>query len=299
MVSRKFLVSVCLILLFTTACQQQPIVHDLSERDANEILVLLARNNIPSEKVKEVRNQEIYWQVRVGKGDMVTAQNILVANQLPRVRQGGLEGICKNAGMIVTKETEKCRMLLGFKGEIINSLESIPGVSFADVVLNIPDKEEFPDPNLPQPRPTAAVTVRYLKDANDNQTQLTENKVQEFVANSISGMDPRDVSVIISYVSQSNPRQTLNPEQDNPQEVNGTQPPEDGGEVSALVRVGGIEMSEGSASKFKAVAVLFLLLLLALAGAFIFTLLKMSQMRKQMPVTAEPATAADKKLLST
>ena len=160
MVSRKFLVSVCLILLFTTACQQQPIVHDLSERDANEILVLLARNNIPSEKVKEVRNQEIYWQVRVGKGDMVTAQNILVANQLPRVRQGGLEGICKNAGMIVTKETEKCRMLLGFKGEIINSLESIPGVSFADVVLNIPDKQEFPDPNLPQPRPTAAVTDR-------------------------------------------------------------------------------------------------------------------------------------------
>lgn len=283
------------VVFFFVACQQMAIVHDLSERDANEIIVLLDRNDIKADKIKEVRNQEVFWSVSVASKDTIEAQNVLVANQLPRVRQGGLEGICKNTSMIVTKDTEKCRMLLGLKGEIINSLQSIPGVSFADVVLNIPDKEEFPDPDVPQPRPTAAVTVRINKDLKE-QTPLTEQKVQEFVANSISGMDTRDVAVIISYITQGNPRVTPNANQTE----DGQTSPEvtsEGSEAQGFISVGGLRMAEKSAGKFKVMAALFLVVLLVLAGAFIFTLLKMSQLRKQAPASAETEQAGDKKLL--
>lgn len=291
---RKAFVLFSLVVLIA-ACQKASIVHDLSERDASEIIVLLNTNGIKAEKIKEVRNQEIFWSVSVAQGDTMTAQSILVANQLPRVRQGGLEGICKNTSMIVTKDTEKCRMLLGLKGEIINSLQSIPGVSFADVVLNIPDKEEFPDPNVPQPRPTAAVTVRINKDFKE-QTPLTEQKVQEFVANSISGMDARDVAVIISYVTQGAPK-TEQTSDKSPENQTGQTVTIDGTESQNMVSVGGLKMAKKSATKFKVVSALFLIILLVLAGAFIFTLLKMSQMRKQVPVSAEPAQTADKKLL--
>lgn len=284
----KVLIVFFVVVISLTACEKMAIVHDLSERDASEIIVLLNVNGVKAEKIKEVRNQEVFWSVSVSPSDEITAQNILVANQLPRVRQGGLEGSCKNTSMIVTKDTEKCRMLLAMKGEIINSLQSIPGVSFADVVLNIPDKEEFPDPNVPQPRPSASVTLRLNKDVKD-QTPLSEGKVQEFVANSISGMDARDVAVIISYVNQGIPKIQL----DVPPQTDSTNcvPATDGTEPTQLVSVGGIKMAEKSAIKFKIVSVLFMMLLLLLAGAFIFTLLKMSKLRKQAPVTAEPAPA--------
>lgn len=272
------------------ACEQSGIVHDLTERDANEILVLLAKNSITATKQKVEKNQEVTWIITVSPGDQELARSILVANNLPKVRHGGLEGICKEAGLILTPKTEKCRELLAQKGEIINSLESIPGVVSADVVLNLPDKEDFPDENTVQLRPTASVTIQYLSDANVK-TKLTEGKVQEFVANGVSGLDARDVTVIISYFEQ-------NIDQNNLNQLEGTESPDSTvsaqvEEESEMVSVGGLVMDEGSAKKFKALSVLFLVLLLLLAAAFIYALFRMSRLRKQGSVEAEPE-AGDK-----
>jgi len=294
---KKKILLLILFSLFQFSCKELPIVHDLTERDANEIVVLLARNNIPATKIKEVKNQEVVWSITVSESDDMQARSILVSNNLPRIRHGGLEGICKDAGLILTPKTEKCREILAYKGEIINSLESIPGVVSADAVLNVPDKEEFPDENMPVPRPTASITIQYLKDANI-QTRLTEGKVQEFVANTISGLDARDVTVIISFLEQKMYK-TAEGDMNN---IEGAKTPEtitkiDTGEKSELdeadetpmVSIGGIVMDEASAKKFKLIAGVFLGMLLLLAGAFIFALLRMSKMRKQSSV---PAIAA-------
>lgn len=305
--SKSFLVLCCLVIL--VSCQEVAIVHDLDERDSNEIIVLLARNNIAATKVKEERNQEIFWNIHVDPDNEMRARSILVANNLPKVRQGGLQGICENTSMIVTEETEKCRKLLAFKGEIINSLESIPGVVSADVVLNIPDKEEFPDEDTAVARPTAAVTIKYLTDANVK-TSLNEGKVQEFVANSITGMDARDVSVIISYLEQKIESTIIPTEQqadsksvenDVIKTVPETDQVTDDESDEDLVSVAGIMMDERSAQKFKIVAGIFLVMLLLLSFAFIFALFRMARLRKQGSVKAELQTTevedADKKLL--
>lgn len=307
---KRFLqtMSLVLLLLMSVACEETAIVHDLNERDANEVIVLLARNNIKATKQKEERNQEIFWKIAVSADDNTRARSILVANNLPRIRQGGLKGICEDTSMIVTEETEKCRKLLAYKGEIINSLESVPGVVSADVVLNIPDKVEFPDENTPIARPTAAVTVKYLTDANVK-TKLTEGKIQDFVANSISGLDARDVAVIISYLEQKidEPTQKDNNKDSEPV-VLGQQENSDGTPTASLdenddplVSVAGIMMDERSAKKFKIIAALFLVLLLFLSAAFIFALFRMSKLRKQSSVEAEveddSQEMADKKLL--
>lgn len=289
-----------LCLVLTVACQDQaPIVHDLNERDANEILVILSRNNIKAYKQKEERNQEIYWKISVEPDNEVVARSILVSNNLPRIRRGGLEGICKEAGMVTTELTEKCRMLLWVKDEIINSLESIPGVVSADVVLNIPEKDEFPDEDAPIDRPTASVTIRYLVDAKVK-TKITEDKFKEFVANSVTGLDTRDVTVIISYLEQNTGLSSADLVASNGTvsevtSVETTADPsndlndEPGAADSNLVQVGGMVMDESSATKFKVIAGLLLFILLALAGAFIFTLIRMSRLKKQTPLEPEEA----------
>jgi len=298
------------IIIFTAimsglvACNDIAIVHDLNERDANEILVLLSKNNIKATKQKEIRNQDVFWIISTPPSDELQARSILVSNNLPRIRQGGLEGICKDTGLILTPKTERCRELLAFKGEIINSLESIPGVVSADVVLNIPEKEDFPDENQPQPRPTASVTLQYLADANVK-TRLTEGKIQEFVANSITDLDSRDVTVIISYFEQKiddSGMQSDNAADNTNKQTDETMTTDDATMPQDFVSIGGIRMDENSAKKFKTIAVLFLIVLLLLAVGFIYALLRMSRLRRQssVPAVVDPTTAqqeADKKLL--
>ena len=286
-----------LLLMTLVACQEMAIVHDLQERDANEILVILAKNGMTATKERFEKNQEVTWIVKVQPADEMNARNILVANRLPHVRHGGLSGICKDAGLIPTPKTEKCREILGYKGEIINLLENIAGVVSADVVLNIPDKDEFPDENSPAPQPTASVTVQYLPEADA--TQLTEGKIQQFVANAIPSLDARDVTVIMSVekyallspgvvqlpASAADATAAIPPAGSIPE---GSTPM-----TEDLATVGGLKMDAPSAQKFKIVAVVFLVLFLLLTVSFIVVLLRLARVKKQAVAAAAVSVAGE------
>lgn len=306
----RHLLHIFLFVILTTlvACKEVAVVHDLNERDANEIYVLLAQNDVKSSKEKFEKNQEVSWTINVAEADEIQARSILVANNLPRVRHGGLEGICKDAGLILTPKTEKCREILAYKGEIINSLESIPGVVSADIVLNIPDKEDFPDPNTPTPRPTASVTVQYNLADPQVTTKLTEGKVQEFVANSVSGLDARDVAVIVTYMQKPVDKTLVVPldGQTTPptQTTEGTEPTVASASTPTdLTQVVGLSMDADSAKKFKVITMVFLVLFLFMAVAFIFVLLRMAKLRKQASNSVQTlpveTSAADQKMLQT
>lgn len=315
---RVFLALFCVVLV---GCKDIDIVHELDERDANEILVVLSRHDIVAKKEKVEKNQEVKWTVTVKAADEMGARQILVANNLPKVKLGGLSGICKDAGLILTPKTEKCREILAYKGEITNSLESIPGVVSADVVLNIPDKEEFPDEDAPIPHPTASVTIQYLKDGQSG-SPLTEGKVQQFVANSVSNLDPRDVAVIITYLESGVPttedkkieqeaadealkQQTAlaNNSGQGSQNVDGIVVTGDASVSNAeLTLIGGLKMDAASAKKFKVVAIMFLILFIILTISFIFVLLRLARIKKRSSAMADesealPGTEADQKLL--
>ena len=155
--------------------------HGLSEEDANEILVVLQEEGIQAQKEKEVQFD-----------DLPLARSLLVAKNLPRQKELGLGGVYKEKGLIPTSDEQKARFLLALKGEIINSLEKLPEVIDADIVLNVPIKEEFNRGE--KKRPTASVVIKAMLPPN-TQSSLSEMKIQEFVANSVEELAPRDVTV--------------------------------------------------------------------------------------------------------
>ena len=279
MKSRFLKIILVLFVVTLTACEEVAVVHELGERDANEILVMLHKSQIKATKEAVEKNQEVTWTIKVKPEFEQDARAVLVANNLPRVRLGGLKGICQDAGLILTPKTEKCRELLAYKEEVINLLETIECVISADVVLNIPEKIEFADEDTPQPRPTSTVAVRYRKDCVSG-SQLTEGRIQEAVSNSISGLDPRDVSVLLSYVDTGLNLVSTAPGADGkvPEPVDCPEVAETSSED--MVALAGLEMTEESAKKFKMIAIGFLLLFLLLSAAFLFVLLRMSKVRK-------------------
>jgi type III secretion system YscJ/HrcJ family lipoprotein len=269
----------CLIVLLIACSGDVVLLQNLDQKNTNDILVMLAKSGITAKKKIVEKQQEVSFSILVDAADEQHARELLVSNHLPREKELGLSGICKDAGMIPTPKTEKCREMLATKGEIINSLQTIPSVVSADIVLNVPDKEDFPDPNLPQKRPTASVVLQIANDASPD--VVTEAKVQQFVANAVTGMDLRDVTVIISRVTNAIPSAAAVDDM-NPQSTSVA------GAVSAetmapenMVSIGGMMMDAASAQRFKIFAVCFLIFFVILSGILIGVLLKLAQMRQR------------------
>ena len=112
--SMKFQTTIFFFLVAASiGCSQQLILLSaLDQKDANEIMVLLHRNGIETKRTVVEKQQEMTWTLSVASRDENRARELLVANHLPREKQLGLKGICKEAGLIPTPKTEKCRELL-------------------------------------------------------------------------------------------------------------------------------------------------------------------------------------------
>ncbi len=253
------------LFFFLVGCGQESLYQDLTEQDANEILVVLYQNGIHASKVRTEKAQEVSYSVAMTKSQIPQARKILVDNNLPRQKELGFSGICKEKGLIPTPEEEKCRKLLALKGEIINSLQRIPGVIEADVVINIPEISEFSTETQASKRPTASAVLRVKQGGVGY--EVTEAKIQRFISNTIENLDPRDVSVVISYI----------------------QPPAEiikqgAKAVGKLVMVAGLGLHADSVGRFKIYAIVVLILLMGVSAALILNVIKLTKMRQELRI---------------
>lgn len=281
-VIRNFcLLFVCVFIL--AGCGAESLYQELSERDANEILVVLFQSGIDADKIRVEKPQEVNYSIEVPKDKIHQARSLLVENNLPRKKELGFSGICKEKGLIPTPEEEKCRRLLALKGEIINSLERVPGVIDADVVLNIPEVNEFSTEEDAKKKPTASAVLRVRKALAGE--EFSESRIQRFISNSVENLDPRDVSVILSYVVP-------------PQKLIAEGPKAGGGKVAApvgakLATIAGLTLAKPSVKRFKIYAVVMLLVLLCVSGALIVNVIKMTKMRQELKVSRAQGGAAE------
>lgn len=256
-----------------TACGQEVLQQALSEPEANEILVVLFQHGITATKVTTVGTEGTTYSITIPKDAIQSSRRILLENNLPRSKELGSEGICKEKGLIPTPEEEKCRKLLAKKGDIVNSLQRIPGVIDADIVLNVPEISPFNTETQAENRPTASAVLR-VKKSQDGY-EITEARIQQFISKSVEKLDPRDVSVIISYLP-------------TPQEVL-SQVPQTPGAAAAfdakLATIAGLVMKVESVKRFKIFAVVMLVLLLGVSAALILNVIKLTKMRQELKVS--------------
>jgi len=268
-------ISLCLLLLFlVTGCRKAAVYHDLSEEDANEIIVALYDVGINAEKEELKVQNEVSWNVLVGKKNLAEARKILIDRGLPRKRELGLGGVYKEKGLIPTPDEQKARFLLAIKGEIVNSLEKIPEVVDADVVINIPTPDEFADND--DKRTTASVVLKVRPEENIA-SQLTESKVQQYVANSIEDLNPRDVSVIISYVTA--PKTDIDKKLFLPKrDVEKDTPKIDAHDGVSLL---GIKVTKDSAKRLKVYLLIFFIIIILLAAVLIVFVVRTTRMKQE------------------
>jgi type III secretion protein J len=175
-------------------CAGEPLLHDLREREANEVLVALDEGGVAAEKGRE-EGAGGDWSVRVAAGDVARAHRLLAARELPRTRPPGLGEVFGKAGVVPSPVEEHARWLHALAGELSASIQAIDGVVEARVHLGLPAD----DPLRPGARPAgrAAVLVKCRPSACAPLRAL-EGGLRSLVAGAAVGLAPEAVAVVIA-----------------------------------------------------------------------------------------------------
>lgn len=276
-------VMVMLSLFLLTGCESsKTIVHELTEPEANNIIVFLAGRGIEATKVKAETGSaggqtEALWNVNVSSDKAAEAMAILSANGLPRKRGQTLLSIFAQGSALVPSELEeKIRYESGLGEQIAGVIRKIDGVLEADVQLSFPQADPL-NPNAPKQDVTASVYVKHTGVLDDPNTQLIP-KIRRLVASSIQGLKYDNVTVIPDRARFSDiPRQAFKTS-----------------EEKEYVSIWTIIIAKESASRFRVFFFSFLVLIVLLILGIVWMVWKfyplMAKMGTQILFNMNPLT---------
>ncbi len=279
--TRNFFIIIFLVLCLT-ACGRVVLYNDLTQEDANKVMVLLQQNGIQAELAKETRQNETFWSVKVDQEMLAKARELIVSGNVISPRSPGLQEVYQakgSSGWIRTPAEERARYLLAQKGEIINSLKKLPDVVDVDVVLNLPEQDELGRDE--KKHPTASIVIK-AQTAPKGQASLSELKVQEFVANSVEGMSARDVAVIINYMAPTGT--TLRPGETVTLPKPGDMKDSDAALAATTtpVRLMGLKLDTDSRDRLKIYLIVFFVVLIILSVFLVVSIIQASRMRQEL-----------------
>lgn len=190
-----------LIAVILAGCSNPKIiVHQLDEREANEIIVFLARRGITAEKVKAESSGAgggggLLWNIQVDASDAIEAQALLNANGLPRRAGQSLLGIFQEGGLVPSEMQEKVRFQEGKAEQLASTIRKFDGIIDADVQLSFPEEDIFNPEASALKEVKASVYVKH-QGVMDDPNALLETKIKRLVAGAIDGLEFKNVTII-------------------------------------------------------------------------------------------------------
>ncbi|NIF23283.1 type III secretion system inner membrane ring lipoprotein SctJ [Candidatus Pantoea multigeneris] len=188
----KLMVIFAVVLL--TGCDKKIELHrGLSEKEANDVIVLLARNSLFAEKGFE---KEGYF-ISVKSDDLANALKILKEDDYPKKRRATLGDTFKKEGIVSSSMEERIRYVYALSQAMEETLENIDGVILSRVQIVLPERLA---PGTSWQPASASV---FIKHKHYLDIEGIETRVKKLVANSIPGLSEtkyNDVSVV--FVSQ-------------------------------------------------------------------------------------------------
>lgn len=287
-------------LLLLAGCNEKILYSDLTQTDANKVMVLLEKNGVPAQLTSERKQNETIWIVKVTEENMPRARELIVGSEVISPKAPDLSDVYQQDGGwgIKSPAEEKARYLLALKGEIVNSLKKLPDVIDADVVINIPEQPRLGSKE--KARPTASVVIK-AKKPELGESSLSELSLQQWVANTVDGLAPRDVAVMIHYSIPIGKALLPGDSVTLPGVGESVIVPDietldtQGGEENLM----GLKLSGESKSRLKLYLVIFFGVLVALSLALIIVIIQNSRNRQELKQlrSGEPLPAIEGEVL--
>lgn len=197
----------CLLFLSTLLCcascdNRSLIVHGLSGREANEIVVLLVSKGVAAQKQPQAAastggsSSEQLWDIAVPSAQITDALAILNQAGLPRMKGTSLLDLFAKQGLVPSEMQERIRYQEGLSEQMASTIRKMDGIVDASVQISFSTESEE---NLPL---TASVYIKH-RGILDNPNSIMVSKIKRLVASAVPGLTTENVSVISDRASYS------------------------------------------------------------------------------------------------
>lgn len=173
--------------LFLAGCQTE-LYSSLPEREANEMISVLAVNGIEASRSTDGKGA---FTISVDRGDFSLAIAKLSEKGLPREQFGSLGKIFNSEKLVSTPFEERARFMHALNEELSNSISRINGVVSARVHLMVPEDSPFEDNKTP---PRASVFI-YQEAGKDLRSQIPT--IKNLIVNSLDNLEYSFVEVAL------------------------------------------------------------------------------------------------------
>ncbi|MFN9028982.1 MAG: type III secretion system inner membrane ring lipoprotein SctJ [Betaproteobacteria bacterium] len=183
------ILAVCLVV---SGCKTE-LYSDMTQAEANEMLMVLAEASIEASKVL---GGDKLWKIEVDKADLARAVRALRSQGLPRERFASMGEVFKREGLVSSPSEERVRLMYAMQQELSNTLSRIDGVITARVHVAIPANDPLASNIKPA---SAAVQVLHRPDAK---LESIGAAIKELVTRSVEGLPYDNVSVVFLPIAR-------------------------------------------------------------------------------------------------
>ncbi len=186
------LAAVSVLTIGLSACKVD-LYSRLEEREANEMIALLARQGIDSERTVAKDGTST---LRVESKEQPQAIELLSVNGFPRQNFKNMGEMFKPSGLIASPTEERARFIYALSEELSRTISDIGGVRSARLHVVLPKNDLLRQDATPA---SASVFIRHDPDAA---LKSLVPQIKMLVANSIEGLSYDKVSVILVPVER-------------------------------------------------------------------------------------------------
>lgn len=176
-----------LFCLLITGCGKSPLYSNIGEKEANEMVAVLANKGVDAEKV--IGTVEGMWTISVPQGEMSKAVEILSAFGRPRDQFANIGEVFKKSGLVSSPTEERIRFMYALSQSIAETIAQVDGVLTARVHVVLMDNDPLRDKVEPA---SASVFVKYRRGAG---VENLGPQIKRLVTNSIEGLSYDKVSI--------------------------------------------------------------------------------------------------------
>ena len=200
-VRKLFWVFAVSVLWLGAGCEQ-PLQHDLDEREANAMVVTLTEQGFEAQKVRDPGDGE-RWAVVVPRQERVQAWSVLQREGFPRPELGGFGDFYPGGGLIPTAKEERVVLQYATAKQLRTSLLHVDGIVDAHVHLVMPEKPRVQMGDGSDGQPRASVLVQWSERVG--QPPLNEEEIRQLVGGAVENLDPQAVHVVMNSVASAQP----------------------------------------------------------------------------------------------
>lgn len=178
----------CMLFLLSLAGCNTELFSNLEEREANEMLAVLAANGIPAQKSFTKKTNFV---LTVDESQMAEAIQTLKRLGYPKDDYADMGQVFQKDGLISSPLEERARYVYAVSQDLSDTLSRVDGVIDAKVHVVLPELDVTG--NIVKP-PTASVFIKHQSDFN---LQPFLPKMKLLVNKSVEGIDYQDISIAL------------------------------------------------------------------------------------------------------